>query len=865
MIMDEQDWMTTEARASFEEWLVANEAGWLWEGADPEEIRDDVEAHLLEKRGDENLQVTREQLELVIGEMTVPLAEEVSGSDGRNKKERNMGFWGSLVRLVIFPFRNWFLMGVWPLLVVVVEGSTGMLDFLFFDPISRIPQLVLLLGVGVLALIGHILLREKRVDGWWALLWGMAFVPAVYWGLFSIPSLVMGTITYLYGVLVSIGLVLLAVPLFFLCFYAAWAPIFAATGFWKLSAGSRRSWPWFTGLVAGFVTLVAVEAPAYVTRYGMEHDDVTLVRNWGSEELLQQIASQGTWSMHSNDTSGHILNLGTIVNFLDEPRQSLEEVVAKRRFYYRVTGRDVFEGESETFLTRQSRRNRRGDENQGGDVVGKKVRGLDLEESRLDGHVDGASGLGYWEWTMVFENSGSIQKEARMQVQLPPGGVVSRLTLWVEGEPQEAAFAAKSKVTAAYKSVVKARRDPVLVRWIGADRVLVQCFPVPENGTMKIRLGVTAPLDSEGRLFLPRISEQNFEFEDDLKTRVWIQGDVEMSMDGLKGEGAQGQWREVHGALDLADLTASHIHVKCEGLPEEGVVWTKDQFAPVNERYLIREKRATEDGCAKSLVLVVDGSRYFEEWQEGFQRAVETLKNHGHKVRVICAAEEGVWEDRKVRFVGGQDNMPALLRGLEVARELKAVELIWLHGDQPIDLEGVEGFLQLMERGFSQVAFSTVDLGGGPNRLLEQIEGRIPVVSSGRPGGPEDLSGELLRVIRGTGDGYVFRTAPEGAEPMGREVWDQLARYSVWERVMAGILDHGSREELAKLAGKYQLVTPASGAVVLESKKQFEQFGLDQVDESTAPSIPGVPEPSTAIFILFSMVGVWRRRRGGMA
>ena len=79
------------------------------------------------------------------------------------------------------------------------------------------------------------------------------------------------------------------------------------------------------------------------------------------------------------------------------------------------------------------------------------------------------------------------------------------------------------------------------------------------------------------------------------------------------------------------------------------------------------------------------------------------------------------------------------------------------------------------------------------------------------------------------------------------------------------MLDQGSREELAKLAGRYQLVTPVSGAVVLESEKQFEQFGLDQVDESTAPSIPGVPEPSTVMLVLISMMSVWRHRRGGMA
>jgi len=83
-----------------------------------------------------------------------------------------------------------------------------------------------------------------------------------------------------------------------------------------------------------------------------------------------------------------------------------------------------------------------------------------------------------------------------MQVLLPPGGVVSRLTLWVNGSPQEAAFSGAAKVAEAYKAVAVAqRRDPVLARWVGPDRVLVQCFPVPVNGDMKIRLGITAPLD----------------------------------------------------------------------------------------------------------------------------------------------------------------------------------------------------------------------------------------------------------------------------------------------------------------------------------------------------------------------------------
>jgi len=48
------------------------------------------------------------------------------------------------------------------------------------------------------------------------------------------------------------------------------------------------------------------------------------------------------------------------------------------------------------------------------------------------------------------------------------------------------------------------------------------------------------------------------------------------------------------------------------------------------------------------------------------------------------------------------------------------------------------------------------------------------------------------------------------------------------------------------MAVGYQLVTPVSGAVVLETVQQYEQAGLEPVDEATVPTIP---EPQT-IFLM---------------
>ena len=56
-------------------------------------------------------------------------------------------------------------------------------------------------------------------------------------------------------------------------------------------------------------------------------------------------------------------------------------------------------------------------------------------------------------------------------------------------------------------------------------------------------------------------------------------------------------------------------------------------------------------------------------------------------------------------------------------------------------------------------------------------------------------------------------------------------------------------------------MTPVSGAVVLESASDYKRFGLQQVDGSTTPSVPGLPEPSTALLSLLACLMLCRRRR----
>jgi len=253
------------------------------------------------------------------------------------------------------------------------------------------------------------------------------------------------------------------------------------------------------GIVAALLITAAligaIELSATVTRYGLKlaayhsppvrAEGIRFLRRYGSRDYMLRACYDR--SGLASDVFGYFFTVKDPVT----PTES-------QQIYYRVTG--------EPFTSAPPPRRSTNillgdgafdvDRDQGRATIARKLKGLSLANSKIDARADAEGGVAYMQWTLVFRNDSDLQREARAEVQLPPGGVVSRLTLWVNGEEREAAFAGTSQVREAYQRVaIEQRRDPVLVTTSGRDRIMVQCFPVPsEGGEMKIRIGVTVPL-----------------------------------------------------------------------------------------------------------------------------------------------------------------------------------------------------------------------------------------------------------------------------------------------------------------------------------------------------------------------------------
>lgn len=873
---------TTAARGELERYF-ARLGPWLKStGADPSEVIDDLREHLRREIEAEQLKtVTEADVRRLLGKIGAPepepppVAATATADDSRpppqEKPGPRPGFW-----LLAFGVAL-------PLISLVIELATGMCAAVFFDPMPTWGHIALVALVPLANWLVWQAARERKAERARMLGWanGIAIGVAIFYAVLYLPLMVPGVFAMIFfgwGLLPWSPMISLVAALFLRRHLRRLAEETASP---PLPVG------WQGVLIAG-TALFLLGAPDWATRVGLDmassqepaarQRGLTMLRTIGSDDAMLRACYGRTRNAANMDLIGLVLTGGQ-----DVPPDTAREI------YYRVNGVPF------NAVPPPKVRTARGgfaeledwtwDVDQAGEAVGGRIKGLYLRGSRLDAVVDAAAAWSYTEWILEFENTGLRQREARAQLLLPPGGVVSRLTLWVNDEEREAAFAGRAHTRQAYENIVRQRRDPVLVSTAGPDRVLVQCFPVPPNGgRMKIRVGITAPLllprKEEGVFLWPRFVERNFSIPETLRHTAWLEAKnaLGVTCPALIAETVKEHIQAARGELPDADLVSARSQVRLERMDgplffwtrdprtlgddivEQGLIWTN---LPPAARVVFAIDASA--GMADDLPLIAEALRKIPAETE-----VEVILAGDEPVRLGMAGRGGATLSREelgtrlagARCRGGQDNLPALVRAWDLASESPGGVVVWIHAPQPAELSSAEALHQRYERRAEGPRIYALQTRPGPNELVQALDGLAGVRVAARIDGlGSDLDTLLARLAGGAR--YIEfvrqRRSSEGLrlEEPGRTA-PHIAR--LWARDEIERL-RASRDtkEAVRIAGDFQLVTPVSGAVVLESQAQFDAAGLTPVDPQTVPSIP---EPGTwALLVLGGAVLFLRRRR----
>ena len=748
-----------------------------------------------------------------------------------------------------------------PALTLIVEWATGFCARNVFNPIPTWGHIALVALVPVInAFVFIALLREKEPELGQRLgiALGLATGISMVYSVAFIPLVLPGVIALMIG----IGLLPLT-P------YIALASTLKLRGHLRerleVRAPGMRQRFW-TGVLAGILAFLLVDvrytgttaAMHMAANPGTEKAGLGLLRAFGEEQTVLR----SCYPNRARDFKSALLWI-----LPNGYRVTNDQA---RRIYFQIYGRpfNSVPAPNARLAGLPAMWEEPYDPEPGGEKVGTPVAGLSMMTSRIDATVEPNAALSYLEWIFEFKNASVSQAEARCEIELPPGAVVSRLTLWINGEEREAAFAGKSQVREAYREVVVVqRRDPVLVTSSGKDRVLMQCFPVtPNGGVMKVRIGMTVPLlldgEKNGVLRWPYVRERNFALGENLEHSFWIDSSIPVESLGLplKTERTASGHFMARGSLNEAmdDIVQPTVLIRRSG-PD--VAWAADTRGT---GFIEQTIRQAERPDVKDIVVVLDGSARMAK----LARQLAEFQTGGRSVRVIVAdgtLREFTWDGsraargsiEKIQFAGGQDNIPALERAWDLAAENGAGAVIWVHGPQPVLLSSMEGLKQRFERRPNAVQMFDLPIERGPNSIAAEMPewARFEAVSMHRPA-IEVLEG-LIQEIAGDRTRFEVVRERKTEKPAGAESNLHLARLWALDEINR-LARAGRIDEAVELAGRYQLVTDVSGAVVLETAEQYARNALQPV----APhSVPVVPEPSTWALMIVGLVGFTLLRR----
>ena len=111
-----------------------------------------------------------------------------------------------------------------------------------------------------------------------------------------------------------------------------------------------------------------------------------------------------------------------------------------------------------------------------------------LEVTLLQVHATITDGAATTELQQTIRNQSGQQQEATWLLPLPPGASADRFTMTVNGQETQGEVLDQNRARGIYEEIVRKRRDPGLLEYLGCGMLRARVFPIPPNGEVLVKV-----------------------------------------------------------------------------------------------------------------------------------------------------------------------------------------------------------------------------------------------------------------------------------------------------------------------------------------------------------------------------------------
>lgn len=404
------------------------------------------------------------------------------------------------------------------------------------------------------------------------------------------------------------------------------------------------------GVVVGLLSLAASECRSWCVRVAEigALSEVAAERS-DSLEMLRHLDTEKELRLETADAR----SVGLAGFFMPIKQSDLQ------RLYFTVTGKP-FTGESDSDYSAMS------DDYLRRHVVGTPVKGLSLVRSAINGTISPNSLSSTVSWTYVFRNESALDQEARAEIALPPGAAVSGLTVWKDGEPLDASFAASGKAVGGSSYTSVGHDNPAIMTDLGRGRYLFHCFPVREGSELRVQLKAALPLKLDGvdraNLVLPRFIATNFALDGEHSLRLESSQRLTSLKSNLKESRSYLKRFVLEGSLPASQIEHSPLLVSARrdatiarvaAFDERATTMAEEdarEKAEARKRALAEQERE-ENADSQKVVVMIDGSHGVKQQLEDVESMIASKKRARHQAAPRPEAVEPVWAVRDIQEV----------------------------------------------------------------------------------------------------------------------------------------------------------------------------------------------------------------------